>query len=98
MPQRWPISIRSAMPRGRTSSASPSLSTATPDVQMLALRRCAREPSPGSELAPWERVLEQVLAWVQPDWVSSPEYRWVPSRVDEHKSRATSLVEQLGLP
>jgi hypothetical protein len=65
---------------------------------MLALRRCAREPSPGSELAPWERVLEQVLAWVQPDWESSPEYRWVPSRVDEHKSRATSLVEQLGLP
>jgi hypothetical protein len=61
--------------------------------------RRAREPSPGSELAPWERVLsEQVLAWVpQPDWESSPEYRWVPSRVDEHESRATSLIEQAGL-
>jgi hypothetical protein len=34
----------------------------------------------------------------QPDWESSPEYRWVPSRVDEHDSRATSLIEQLGLP
>jgi hypothetical protein len=61
--------------------------------------RRAREPSPGSELAPWERVLsEQVLAWVpQPDWESSPEYRWVPSPVDEHESRATSLIEQAGL-
>jgi hypothetical protein len=26
-----------------------------------------------------------VSAWVpQPDWESFPEYRWVPSRVDEH--------------
>src|SRR5262245_59341630 len=59
-----------------------------------------RAPSPGSELAPWGRVLsEQVLAWVPlPDWESSPEYRWVPSRVDEHESRATSLIEQAGLP
>jgi hypothetical protein len=63
------------------------------------LGRRAREPSPGSELAPWERVsLEQVLAWVpQPDWESSPECRWVPSRVDEHESRAISLIEQAGL-
>jgi hypothetical protein len=29
----------------------------------------------------------------------SPKSRgWVPSRVDEHESRATSLIEQLGLP
>ena len=67
---------------------------------MMRRRRWAREPSPGSELALWERVLsEQVLAWApQPDWESFPEYRWVPSRVDEHESRATSLIEQLGLP
>jgi hypothetical protein len=39
------------------------------------------------------------MAWVpQPDWESSPEYRWVPSRVDEPESRATSLIEQAGLP
>jgi hypothetical protein len=64
------------------------------------LRRRSRESSPGSELAPWERVLSDwVLAWVpQPDWESSPEYRWVPSRVDEHESRTTSLIEQTGLP
>jgi hypothetical protein len=38
------------------------------------------------------------LAWVpQPDWESSPEYRWVPSRVDEPESRATCLIEQAGL-
>jgi xanthine dehydrogenase YagR molybdenum-binding subunit len=35
---------------------------------------------------------------LQPDWGSSPEYRWVPSRVDEHESRPTSLIEQMGLP
>src|SRR6266436_2157364 len=80
--------------------ASPSLSTACQTYNYLPLRRRAREPSPGSELAPWEGVLsEWVLAWVpQPDWESSPEYRWVPSRVDEHESRATSLIEQAGLP
>jgi len=57
-------------------------------------------PSPESELAPWELVpSERALAWVpQPDWGSSPECRWVPSRVDEHESRATSLIEQVGLP
>ena len=39
------------------------------------------------------------MAWVpQQDWESSPEYRWVPSRVDEHESRAASLIEQTGLP
>jgi hypothetical protein len=72
----------------------------TLDVQLFAVERRSREPSPGSELAPSERVLwELVLAWVpQPDWESSPEYRWVPSRVDEHESRATSLIEQAGLP
>src|SRR6266446_1622829 len=51
------------------------------------------------ELAPWELVpSERVLAWVpQPGWGSSPECRWVRSRVDEHESRATSLIEQAGL-
>src|SRR4029453_1229028 len=39
------------------------------------------------------------MAWVpQPDWESSPEYRWVPSRDDEPESCATSLIEQAGLP
>src|SRR5215831_2360052 len=33
-----------------------------------------------------------------PDWESSPEYRWVPSRVDEHESRGISLIEKAGLP
>jgi hypothetical protein len=66
----------------------------------LPLRRRSRETSPGSELAPWELALsEYVLAWaLQPDWESFPEYRWVPSRVDEHESRPTSLIEQVGLP
>jgi hypothetical protein len=54
------------------------------------------------ELAPWGQVLSEyglVLAWVpQPDWESSPEYRWVRSRVDELESRATSMIEQAGLP
>ena len=58
------------------------------------------EPSPESELALWELVpSEWVLAWVpQLGWGSSPECRWVPSRVDEHESRATFLIEQAGLP
>jgi hypothetical protein len=58
------------------------------------------KPSPGFEPAPWEWVLlGQALAWVpQPDWESSPEYLWVPSRVDEHESRATSVIEQARLP
>ena len=63
-------------------------------------RKHFEEPSPESELAPWELVpSERVLAWVpQPGWGSSPECRWVPSRVDEHESRATFLIEQAGLP
>ena len=49
----------------------------------------------GIELVPSERV----LAWVpQLGWGSSPECRWVPSRVDEHESRVTFLIEQAGLP
>ena len=41
----------------------------TLDVQLFAVERRSREPSLGSELAPSERVLsELVLAWVpQPD-------------------------------
>jgi hypothetical protein len=39
------------------------------------------------------------MAWLpQPDWESSPEYRWVPSRVDEPESCETSLIKQAGLP
>src|SRR5262245_32308816 len=38
---------------------SPSLSTACQTYNCLPLRRRAREPSPGSELAPWERVLSE---------------------------------------
>src|SRR5512132_1307463 len=39
--------------------ASPSVSTACQTYNCLPLRRRAREPSPGSELAPWERVLSE---------------------------------------
>jgi hypothetical protein len=73
---------------------------AYPVARALAARKHFEEPSPESELAPWELVpSERVLAWVpQPGWGSSPECRWVPSRVDEHESRATFLIEQAGLP
>src|SRR5262249_61804189 len=79
---------------------SAPLSTACRPYNRLRLRRRSREPSPVSELAPWGRVLsEQVLAWVpRLDWESSPEYRWVPSRVDERESRGISLIEKAGLP
>jgi hypothetical protein len=50
MPPLWVSS--NALSRG---SGTTSLTTITPE-----LRRCrAREPSPGSELAPWERVLSE---------------------------------------
>src|SRR5437016_7435620 len=36
-----------------------ALSTARRTYNCLPLRRRSREPSPGSELAPWERVLSE---------------------------------------
>src|SRR5215510_16181498 len=54
---------------GAPHLGSAPLSTACRPYNRLRLRRRSREPSPVSELAPWERVLsEEVLAWVpQPD-------------------------------
>src|SRR5262245_15949547 len=79
---------------------SAPLSTACRPYNRLRLRRRSGEPSPVSERGRCERVPSELsLAWVtRPDWESAPEYRWVPSRVDERESRGISLIEKTGLP